>query len=596
MLDDLIPLGKDGKGDWHNTDISLSLGRTQLFNTPESCQENPVVQYEGCVLVWDGRVDARESLLSGRSHITDAQLIIESYRRWGVDCLKHLIGEFAFILWDASKDLLFVGCDPVGGRTIAYYWDGQTLLLSSRVLTLLLHPQVSRELDRLYLVHALCYLWAQPPGITPFAVIKRLRPGFALTIESGNFNLRRVETLKRPPKCDRDRSPEADYDKFWYLLDRATKDRLRSHRPVCTTLSGGLDSTTVTVSVLNHLSSVDAFSNVTTIFPEFDERQPIQSFLERYPQVKWHDVNCDRAWAFTEPWDSLAITDDPLISGTAAMNIKLYQKVQQLGFGIIFDGNWGDSLFAASLQDFAQVRSWQEVVRQLQKTKRWYASFGKYLVFPHLPLYIQNLWFARWQGKQNFIPIWMKPAFTQQPELKSASKQRFAVTLDANLEANMNWTKDSGGGVGARQVYRSFQSNLGIESLSPFQDRRLIQFALNLHPSKQHDSTYNKIFLRRANQKTLPNDVLWRPKFNYFDPLRYAGLGQGDRVLDILDYLKTSSFFSSIVDVSLIEKELQEYRQDYQKGYVKTQYFKQQTTNFLYAIFIYVDWYTNIQN
>ena len=103
MLDDLTVLGKDGKGDWHNTDISLSLGRTQLFNTPESCQENPVVQHDGCVLVWDGRVDARESLLSGRSHITDAQLIIESYRRWGVDCLKHLIGEFAFILWDASQ-------------------------------------------------------------------------------------------------------------------------------------------------------------------------------------------------------------------------------------------------------------------------------------------------------------------------------------------------------------------------------------------------------------------------------------------------------------------------------------------------------------
>ena len=438
-------------------------------------------------------------------------------------------------------------------------------------------------------------MWAQPPGITPFAEIKRLRPGFALTVESGNFNLRRIETLKRPPKCDRDRSPEEDYDKFWYLLDRATKDRLRSHRPVCTTLSGGLDSTTVTVSALNHLSSVDAFSNVTTIFPEFDERQPIKSFLERYPQVKWHDVNCDRAWAFTEPWDSLAITDDPLIRGTTAMNIQLYQRMQQSGFGIVLNGSWGDSLFAASLQDFAQVRSWKQVVQQLQKTKRWYASFGKYLVFPHLPLYIQNLWFARWQRKQNFIPVWMKPAFIQQPELKSALRQRFFMSLNANLEANINLTKEFGGSVGASQVYRSFQSNLGVESLSPFQDRRLIQFALNLHPSKQHDFTYNKIFLRRANQKTLPNDVLWRPKFNYFDPLRYAGLGQGDRVLDILDYLKSSSFFSSLVDVSLIEKELQEYRQDYQKNYVKTQYFKQQTTNFLYATFIYVDWYKKIQ-
>ena len=58
MLDDLTVLGRDGKGDWLNTEVGLSLGRTQFFNTPESTQEAPVVEYEGCTLVWDGRIDA----------------------------------------------------------------------------------------------------------------------------------------------------------------------------------------------------------------------------------------------------------------------------------------------------------------------------------------------------------------------------------------------------------------------------------------------------------------------------------------------------------------------------------------------------------
>jgi asparagine synthase (glutamine-hydrolysing) len=71
MLDDITVLGKDGRGDWHDSQVGLSLGRTQLFNTPESCQESPVIDYEGCVLVWDGRVDDRESLLAGRTNITD---------------------------------------------------------------------------------------------------------------------------------------------------------------------------------------------------------------------------------------------------------------------------------------------------------------------------------------------------------------------------------------------------------------------------------------------------------------------------------------------------------------------------------------------
>ena len=200
MLDDLTVLGSDAKGDWHDRfryrpegdrQVNLSLGRTQFYNTPESAHEAPVVQSEGCVLVWDGRLDERESLLAGRpSSTTDAQLIIESYRRWGEECLRYLIGEFVFILWDASRDLLLVGCDVMGGRTIAYYWDGQTLLLSSRVLTLLHHPQVSKKLDELYLAHTICDFWAQPPGITPFADIKRLLPGYALILKSGQLQQR----------------------------------------------------------------------------------------------------------------------------------------------------------------------------------------------------------------------------------------------------------------------------------------------------------------------------------------------------------------------------------------------------------------------
>lgn len=285
MLDDLQVLGQDGQGDWHDARVGLSLGRTQFFNTPESCNEAPVVESLGCVLVWDGRLDDRGPLLAGRPNsTTDAQLLIESYRRWGVDCLQHLTGEFAFILWDVSSDLLLVGCDAVGGIALAYYWDGETLLLSSRVVTLLLHPQVSKELDELYLAHTICNLWAHPSGITPFAAIARLRPGFALILQSGRLQQHQIAKLAISEPQKPQKSPEVHYEKFWHLLDRATKDRLRSYRPVCSTLSGGLDSTTVTVSILNHLPAVDAFSHVTDIFPEFDERQPIQSFYSDIPR------------------------------------------------------------------------------------------------------------------------------------------------------------------------------------------------------------------------------------------------------------------------------------------------------------------------
>jgi asparagine synthase (glutamine-hydrolysing) len=69
------------------------------------------------------------------------------------------------------------------------------------------------------------------------------------------------------------------------LLNQSVKDRLRTHLPVATTLSGGLDSTTVTISLLNHLPSVDAVSIVTEVFPEFDERQPFNLFYSIIPKL-----------------------------------------------------------------------------------------------------------------------------------------------------------------------------------------------------------------------------------------------------------------------------------------------------------------------
>ncbi|HAA27135.1 MAG TPA: asparagine synthase [Cyanobacteria bacterium UBA8553] len=597
MLDDLTVLGPDGKGDWRDREVNLSLGRTQFYNTPESAHEAPVVETEGCVLVWDGRLDERESLLAGRpSSTTDAQLIIESYRRWGEDCLRYLIGEFVFILWDASRDLLLVGCDVMGGRTIAYYWDGQTLLLSSRVLTLLHHPQVSKKLDELYLAHTICDFWAQPPGLTPFADIKRLLPGYALILKSGQLQQRQIAKLAVPERYQSPKSPEIYYEKFWYLLNQSVKDRLRSYRPVCTTLSGGLDSTTVTVSLLNHLPKIDAFSIVTDIFPEFDERQPIASFLQRYPQVKWHEVNCDEAWSLSEPWEHLPVPDDPLITCTLPMNLQVMEQIQKQGFGLVFDGEWGDELFYTSMRDLARVGSWGQVLQRLKGDKRKHSTVWQEFVLPHLPKYWQSKWFARWQRKSNPLPPWITSTYAQQPQTQEAIQQYFESYLFTNLVQILTRPTQSSSFVGSTQVYRLLRYAYQQEATSPLQDKRLVEFAIALHPSLQNHPVHEKIFLRQANQMNLPEDVLWRPKTNYFDPLKYVGIAQGHQALQLLEQLKNCPFLQEIVENHKVEAQLINYREKYSKNYQQGNPFCNKTANQLYILFALVNWHQKINN
>jgi asparagine synthase (glutamine-hydrolysing) len=591
MLGDLEVLGRDGQGDWHDAEVGLSLGRTQLFNTPESCEEQPVVEYEGCVLVWNGRVDDRESLLAGRTKITDAQLIIESYRRWGVDCLKHLIGEFVFILWDASNDLLFVGCDPVGGRTIAYYWDGETLLLSSRVLTLLHHPQVSHQLNHNYVAHTICGSLAHSPGITAFQAIKRLLPGSALIVEQGQMRSLRVAQLSQPDRYLSPKSPEALYEKFWYLLGLATKDRLRSYRPVYSTLSGGLDSTTVTIALLDRLESVKAFSYITDKYPYLDESEAINAFLAKYPQIDWQGINCDLAWALTEPWDDLPVVDDPLITCALPMNLKTMQLGQQQGFGTEFSGAWGDEFCYSLWGDQIRGKNWSYLREHLKVNQRWHSFFWNQFILPALPSRWQTRWRTyRFPPSPANLPEWLASDYLSSSEIDGLIKQDLRSPAINNRFQAMEKYLTETGCVGMTQLYNFLAAHCKIESVAPMGDRRMIEFANSIHPSLQVDTEYQKIFLRQANKKTLPDQVRLKPKNNCFDPLKYAGLGEGEQILAIVDQAKHNSYLQSIVNFEQLEQVIGKYRQQYREEYAPNQYFYDDLGNKLLASVCFFDW------
>ncbi len=592
MLSDLDILGPNGAGDWHGLNGKLSLGRTQFFDTPESCAEPPVIEYQGCVLVWEGRLDDRDSLLAGHAQpVTDAHLLIESYRRWGIDCIDRLTGEFAFILWDASNDLLIVGCDPVGKHTLAYFWDGQTLLLSSRVLTLLCHPQVSRELDPLYLANTLCCFYGQEPGSTVFTDIKRLLPGHVLILKAGQLQNKQIAKITSPERYDTLRSPESYYDEFWEILNKSVKDRLRTiHRP-CTTLSGGLDSTTVNVSLLNHLPKIDAFSIVTSTYPEFDEREPIETFLQMYPQTQWHPINADtdQAWSLSEPWQRLPVNDDPMPTCTLAIDLQVMEKARQQGFGLIFDGGWGDELFAIDFSDLIRSGSWGKVYQYIKKEKRWPGLLWRELVLPHFSTYWQKQWFTSRQTVT--LPPWISSSYVDSLPTQMAINQNYMSRLIKGLQNNISWAMTSVYSVANSRAYALMRASYHLQSTSPLQDRRLIEFAIRIPPELQADNTHNKVFLRRANQNYLPQQIQWRPKNNYFDPLMYEGIAKGHQVLEILENLSGVGYLTDIVDSLTTQEILFNYRAKYSHSNSAKLTNHNKDVIHMYGLFSFVNWH-----
>ncbi len=184
MCDAVRRRGPDGSATW--TEGPVGLARSHLWTTPEEIGEaQPLAATDDRFrIVTDARLDNREELAAqlrddiGTRSPSDAQLILAAYRRWGEDCPRHLVGDFAFLLWDARDRRLVGARDPLGVRLLHYCQIGETLVAATSVAGVLAgldsRPPVNTPLIRDLLSHRFTR-WVQE---TAYETIFRVPPGY----------------------------------------------------------------------------------------------------------------------------------------------------------------------------------------------------------------------------------------------------------------------------------------------------------------------------------------------------------------------------------------------------------------------------------
>jgi len=559
MLTDLQVWGREGIG--HQQIGPVFLGRTQYFDT---CREPPVLEHQGCFLVWSGRLDDGPS--------RDGVGLITAYRRGGAEALQRLVGDYTYILWDPGADRLLVGCDPMRKKSLAYVWLGDALLVSTRVLTLLLDPRVGGQLDEEYLAQTLLGWWNYPPGSTPFAAIRRLQPGEQLILQRGQLT-HRIQPLT-PQVLPSHWTPAHYYEAFGEVLGQAVADRLAHGRP-CAMLSGGLDSTTVAAALLKQRPTLDCFSFVTTQ-PAFDERAAIDSFLAHYPQIAWHPLDSDQVIALSEPWDALPLLDDPSIACTLPLHLSFLRQAQD--FQVVFDGEWGDEVFRENYRDLLKSGALVPFFQVVRHRGQPHVHVWRELILPNLPESWQRTW-VRWKrGGQGALPPWFDPGYGNAPGVQRAIKRLLensrAQDQMQSLTLGMNYPP------APELLFRHY----GLESVSPLFDQRVVQFMLGVPPRLQADPAHRKIFLRRAGAGSLPELVRWRPKINYFDPVRTQGL-RSPRALALAELVPACEPLAGVIDPVQFNQLLHGLAD-------KADSF---TENGLYAVLVLADWYQRVK-
>jgi asparagine synthase (glutamine-hydrolysing) len=236
---------------WHRGPVGLAHVPSAVAEaSPPKSQ--PVGLEERWWLTGDVRVDDRAHLtarLEGDLHAaSDAELVLHAYRRWGERCVDHLLGDYAFVIWDARARCLFAARDPFGVKQLLYASAGPTLLISNSFACLRHHPGIPSQLDEQAIGDFLVSGIAGDPTATVFASIARLPPGHTLRCSPGSAP--RVERYFSLPALAAATTPLQYADPMEYvahfrtLLEAAISDRLRASH-VTVSMSGGLDSTMI---------------------------------------------------------------------------------------------------------------------------------------------------------------------------------------------------------------------------------------------------------------------------------------------------------------------------------------------------------------
>jgi asparagine synthase (glutamine-hydrolysing) len=252
----------DAQGSWIQGPVAL--GHRLLINTPESRFESqPLVvrDTDGTrVVVCDARLDNRlevatELDLGGRSlaRTSDAELIAMAWRRWGRECPRRLLGDFAFAVWDGPSRRLECVRDAVGIRPLYYYCDERLFAFASDVRSLMAIPSVPRSFFLPALAQFLREGESRSHDRTLLEAVRKVPPATVMTVSGDSVEEKVYWRLDESPRRSF-ASFEQCGEELQDLIRTSVRDRLRSEFPIHAHLSGGLDSSSIAVIASRELA------------------------------------------------------------------------------------------------------------------------------------------------------------------------------------------------------------------------------------------------------------------------------------------------------------------------------------------------------
>ena len=542
MVAELHHRGPDARG----VEIQgcVGLGHTRLSIIDLAGGVQPMSSEDGALTVtFNGEIfnylELRAELISlGRTFRTtsDTEVLLQAYAQWGANCVTRFNGQWAFAIWDAPRQTLFMSRDRVGKRPLFYTVVGKNLLFASEVKALMAHPHVTRSIDPVGLDQLFTF-WSTVHDRTIFRGIRQLPAAHSLIIERGEMKIVRYWDLNFSERLDQ--PAQSLEDQLLELLTDSVRVRLRSDVPVGAYLSGGLDSS-ITAALAKDLNR-DRLCTFSVEFEdaEFDESKYQRDVVDRL-KTAHQTIRCshdDIARIFPQV---IHHTETPILRSAPAPMMLLSRLVRESGFKVVLTGEGADEVLGGyDLFKEAKLRRFwsrqpNSKVRPLL-LKQLYPYMKNFQSLP--PAYLKAFFQVRPQDLNN-------PFFSHLPRWELTSKlksflapeiQAEACDVDPIGEAETRLPANYGrwdgfsqaqylettglltGYILSSQGDRMAMAN-GIECRSPFLDTRLVEFSARIPPRFKMAGTDEKHILKKATRHLVPESICNRSKQPYRAP------------------------------------------------------------------------------
>ena len=583
MTDVLSHRGPDGEGFWISPDEGVGFGHTRLSIidlSPSAAQ--PMHYKDRYVITYNGEIynyiELRESLEKSGYRFqskSDTEVILAAYDCWKEECLRKFDGMFAFAIYDKKQQMLFAARDRFGEKPFYYYNDNRYFAFASEMKALWAIG-VPKEVDGAMLLHYLSVGHLQNASVkqqTFFEEIYSLPPAHFLLISLNSKKVITHSYWKLKTKQGFDISAEKAIERFQELFTTSVKRRLRSDVTVGSSLSGGLDSSSVVAEMSGIFESGQTENKpkcFSAVFPGFekDESSYIDSVTKQFDIQNY----------FTQPTMDGMISDfekicyhqeEPFSSSSIYAQFKVYELAASKQVKVLLDGQGADEILAGYykyihwyLQPMILGLKWDKFYREKKALKKneipyeW--GFRNYLasVFPnHTTLSLEK----RAYNKTNDNPYISKEFFyaTRGHEWEGLHKP-FIYNLNDILYFN---TMQSG----LEELLRFADRNsmaFGVEARLPFLSHELVQFIFSLPADYKIHQGWTKWLLRKAMDKKLPDKIVWRKEKIAYETPQQQWMQQPllqDYIFEAKRKLVTKGFLnSSVLDKKIIPKNAHE--------------------------------------